>query len=206
MSEYTSFVAVCEEVRTDPDGNPVTIHVPVNMPDGVSYEGVFGTVRGETMLYSNGGSLARTAQAPVSTAGMGGSSSYDVCSEINADYYEYEETAWFGTVSLVSASPTLGLLPSAVRSAVRELLADMTEVYQNYLDGIEDADLWPTGMVTFSIEIDGAGNVISVSLIGGGIDSDIDDDLCEVLQVLHIPAPPDGAGSIQVQLSFQKTW
>jgi hypothetical protein len=206
MSEYTSFVAVCEEVRTDPDGNPVTVHVPVNMPDGVSYEGVFGTARGETVRYSNGGGLARTAQAPVSTTGLGACTSYDVCDEINADYYEYEETAWFGSVSLVSASPTLGLLPSAVRSAVRELLAEMTEVYQNYLDGIEDADLWPAGTVTFSIEIDGAGNAISVSLIGSGLDSDIDNDLSEVLEGLNIPAPPDGAGSIQVQLSFQKTW
>ena len=43
MSDYTSFVAVCEEIRTDPDGNPVTVQVPVNMPLGVSYEGVFGS-------------------------------------------------------------------------------------------------------------------------------------------------------------------
>ncbi len=205
MSEYTSFVAVCEEIRTDPDGNPVTVQVPVNMPDGVSYEGVFGTARGEAS-YNSTGSSFRTAGAPVSTVGMGGSTSYDACEEISADYYEYEQTAWFGTVSLVSASPTLGLLPSVVRSAVRELLADMTEVYQNCLDEIDDANLWPTGMVTFSIEVDGAGNVISVSLIGSGLDSDIDDNLSEVLEGLHIEAPPDGAGSIQVQLSFQKTW
>ncbi len=205
MSEYTSFVAVCEEVRTDPDGNPVTVQVPVNMPDGVSYEGVFRTEAGEAERCSNGSS-ARGIAAPVSTVGMGGSTSYDACEEINADYYEYEQTAWFGTVSLVSASPTLGLLPSVVRSAVRELLADMTEVYQNCLDEIDDANLWPTGMVTFSIEVDGAGNVISVSLIGSGLDSDIDDNLRDVLEGLHIEAPPDGAGSIQVQLSFQKTW
>ncbi len=207
MSEYTSFVAVCEEIRTGPDGNPVTVHVPVNMPDGVSYEGVFGTAQGETVRYSNGGSLARTAQAPVSISGVEACISYDACEEITAgEYYEYEQTAWFGSVSLVSASPTLGLLPSVVRSAARELLTDMTEVYQNYLDGIEDADLWPAGTVTFSIEIDGAGNVISVSLIGRGLDSDIDDDLSEVLEGLNITAPPDGAGSIQVQLNFQKTW
>ncbi|MCK5117593.1 MAG: VWA domain-containing protein [Candidatus Aegiribacteria sp.] len=206
MSEYTSFVAVCEEVRTDPDGNPVTVHVPVNMPDGVSYEGVFGGERTEA-LYNSSGSTFRSVQAPVSTIGSGGFTSYDVCDEVSADYYvEYEQTAWFGTVSLVSASPTLGLLPSVVRSAVRELLADMTEVYQSYLDEIDDANLWPTGMVTFSIEIDGAGNVISVSLIGSGLDSEVNENLSEVLEGLHIQVPPDGAGSIQVQLSFQKTW
>ena len=207
MSEYTSFVAVCEEVRTGPDGNPVTVQVPVNMPDGVSYEGVFGGERPEAIYNSSGSSLNRTAQAPVSTAGAGGYASFDACEEISADYYtEYEQPAWFGTVTLVSASPTLGLLPSVVRSAVRELLEDMTEVYQSYLDEIDDPDQWPAGMVTFSIEIDDSGNVTGVSLLGSGLDSDVDDNLSEVLEGLHIQAPPDGAGSIQVQLSFQKTW
>ncbi len=53
MSEYTAFVAVSEEVRTDPDtGDPITIVVPVNMPEGVSYEGIFGDDReaGEMQL------------------------------------------------------------------------------------------------------------------------------------------------------------
>ncbi|MCK4506302.1 MAG: hypothetical protein KAW14_11865 [Candidatus Aegiribacteria sp.] len=110
------------------------------------------------------------------------------------------------SVSLVSASPTLGLLPSVVRSAVRELLTELIEVYQDYLDGIEDADEWPLGMVIFSIEVDGNGNVTAVSVIGSGLERDVDDSLCKVLEGLNIPTPPDGAGSIQVQLNFQKTW
>ncbi|MCD4701969.1 MAG: carboxypeptidase regulatory-like domain-containing protein, partial [Candidatus Aegiribacteria sp.] len=43
LSDYTSFVAVSEEVRTDSSGNTMTVEVPVNMPEGVSYEGIFGT-------------------------------------------------------------------------------------------------------------------------------------------------------------------
>ena len=46
MSEYTSFVAVEDKVVNE-NGNPVTIQVPVEMPEGVSYEGVFG---GEALL------------------------------------------------------------------------------------------------------------------------------------------------------------
>lgn len=42
MTEYTSFVAVEEQVRTDESGNPTTVTVPIPMPEGVSYEGVFG--------------------------------------------------------------------------------------------------------------------------------------------------------------------
>lgn len=41
MTQYTSFVAVEEKIVTE-GGVPKTIAVPVEMPDGVSYEGVFG--------------------------------------------------------------------------------------------------------------------------------------------------------------------
>jgi Ca-activated chloride channel family protein len=42
MTHYTSFVAVEEKVITE-GGVPKTVVVPVEMPDGVSYEGVFGS-------------------------------------------------------------------------------------------------------------------------------------------------------------------
>jgi len=41
MTQFTSFVAVEEQVVTK-DGKPHRIEVPVEMPEGVSYEGVFG--------------------------------------------------------------------------------------------------------------------------------------------------------------------
>jgi Ca-activated chloride channel family protein len=41
MTQFTSFVAVEERVVTT-DGQPKTVQVPVEMPEGVSYEGVFG--------------------------------------------------------------------------------------------------------------------------------------------------------------------
>ncbi|REJ75611.1 MAG: VWA domain-containing protein [Acidobacteria bacterium] len=41
MTQFTSFVAVEERVVTD-GGKPMTIEVPVEMPEGVSREGVFG--------------------------------------------------------------------------------------------------------------------------------------------------------------------
>ena len=42
LSNYTSFVAVTEEIRTDEQGNSISVEVPVNMPEGQSYEGTFG--------------------------------------------------------------------------------------------------------------------------------------------------------------------
>ena len=41
MTQYTSFVAV-EKSRMTIDGKPVLVAVPIEMPQGVSYEGVFG--------------------------------------------------------------------------------------------------------------------------------------------------------------------
>jgi len=41
MTQFTSFVAV-EEMTVTVGGEPTTIAVPVEMPEGVSYEGVFG--------------------------------------------------------------------------------------------------------------------------------------------------------------------
>lgn len=41
MTQFTSFVAV-EEMTVTEGGQPRTVQVPVEMPEGVSYEGVFG--------------------------------------------------------------------------------------------------------------------------------------------------------------------
>ncbi|MGA9523292.1 MAG: hypothetical protein WBV82_17625, partial [Myxococcaceae bacterium] len=47
MSKYTSFVAVEEVVRTDPSTPGVKEMVPVELPEGTSYAGVFGELSRE---------------------------------------------------------------------------------------------------------------------------------------------------------------
>jgi Ca-activated chloride channel family protein len=42
LSAYTAFVAVSEEVRVNPDGTKIRVEVPVELPEGVSYTGIFG--------------------------------------------------------------------------------------------------------------------------------------------------------------------
>lgn len=56
MTQYTSFVAVEERVVTD-GSRPMTIEVPVETPDGVSYEGVFG--ESKAVGYAGGGGRNR---------------------------------------------------------------------------------------------------------------------------------------------------
>lgn len=42
LSQYTAFVAVSDDVRVEPGTEYIAMNVPVEMPEGVEYEGVFG--------------------------------------------------------------------------------------------------------------------------------------------------------------------
>jgi Ca-activated chloride channel family protein len=57
MTQFTSFVAV-EEVVVTEGGTPRRIDVPVEMPEGVSYEGVFGE-RKEVMAFASQAGAAK---------------------------------------------------------------------------------------------------------------------------------------------------
>jgi len=59
MSQFTSFVAVEESVGTE-GGRPRRVEVPVEMPAGVSYDGVFGGPQAENMRAAVGGTFAPT--------------------------------------------------------------------------------------------------------------------------------------------------
>ena len=74
MSQYTSFVAVEEKV-INTNGSPRTIQVPVEMPEGVSYEGIFGPAeRGPSPVMSRmkssygGGSYGIAPASPAMTS------------------------------------------------------------------------------------------------------------------------------------------
>lgn len=67
MTQFTSFVAVEERVVTT-GGQPHRVEVPVEMPDGVSYEGVFGNDT-DKMLYTANAGLAVHGRAPMRMMG-----------------------------------------------------------------------------------------------------------------------------------------
>jgi Ca-activated chloride channel family protein len=64
VSAYTSFVAVEEQIVTGSD-QPVLVEVPVEMPEGVSYEGVFGREQKAKHAYRGavGGKMAALPSA-----------------------------------------------------------------------------------------------------------------------------------------------
>lgn len=69
LSQYTAFVAVSEEVRVDPDGTRRRVEVPVDMPEGVSYDGIFGGEEADSTRGSRGGGgYVTLQQQPMPTA------------------------------------------------------------------------------------------------------------------------------------------
>jgi Ca-activated chloride channel family protein len=64
MTQFTSFVAV-EEMVVTVGGEPTTIAVPVEMPEGVSYEGVFGDVSAGSRLFLGQQVLAKRQAGPM---------------------------------------------------------------------------------------------------------------------------------------------
>ncbi|MEG4105045.1 VIT domain-containing protein [Microcoleus sp. S13_C5] len=68
LSEYTAFVAVSEEVRVEPDGTRRRVQVPVELPQGVSYEGIFESEGAEQTRGGSGRVTSTRNSAPVSPA------------------------------------------------------------------------------------------------------------------------------------------
>ena len=66
LSEYTAFVAVSSEVRVEPDGSRRIVQVPVELPQGVSYEGIFSSTRAEATRGGTHSLTSTRGPAPVS--------------------------------------------------------------------------------------------------------------------------------------------
>jgi hypothetical protein len=59
VTQFTSFVAI-EELRVTVGGKATTVAVPVEMPDGVRYDGIFGTGAEGAALAANSARFAGT--------------------------------------------------------------------------------------------------------------------------------------------------
>ena len=68
LSQYTAFVAVSEEVRVEPDGSRRIVQVPVELPQGVSYEGIFESEGAEGTRGGTHSLTSTRGPAPVSPA------------------------------------------------------------------------------------------------------------------------------------------
>lgn len=70
MSEYTAFVAVEDQVRADGTVEPVIVNVPIPMPAGVSYEGIFGISKNQNLFMNRIASFVSYDEPPAPIGGF----------------------------------------------------------------------------------------------------------------------------------------
>ncbi|WP_432809708.1 VIT domain-containing protein [Pantanalinema sp. GBBB05] len=85
LSQYTAFVAVSDDVRVDPNAPSIAVSVPVEMPEGVSHQGIFGA--GAVM-----GSVPRTAMRVSAPPGFGRSQPLPASASIADEFDDSDES------------------------------------------------------------------------------------------------------------------
>jgi Ca-activated chloride channel family protein len=121
LSPYTAFVAVSEEVRVNPDGTRQRVRVPVELPEGVSYEGIYGTgARGNQVgRQVSPPSASASRSARVMNGGSRGAAPGPLAQSAQFESESDEELAPENhRIEVISAS---GLDAGALASLTREL-------------------------------------------------------------------------------------
>ncbi len=199
LSNYTSFVAVSDEARTDSTDNPITVQVPVNMPDGVSYEGIFGTgapPQGATGI--DYGSVGRGGLQPVTV----GSTTITVTDA--RGIIMGSRSSLSPTIIMLHIQPDLGLSNYQLSAAFHAVKSDMLIEFLEILRICDSArDTFPEGTIFFNVTFNADGNVEEVEIVSNETGSDeLAESAAEVLTNMSIPEPPEGAGTIVITLRF----
>lgn len=166
LSEYTAFVAVDTYVRTDGSA-PEVIGIPVNMPEGVSYDGIFGNTGQQAYSRSVGSS-----PVPSFAQGAAGSGGYPVnatlvcceAEEIDDSAYNYEPVY---KASLGGISGYLGARPSEFREIILEAIDALNE----------SGEILEPGVIRLILTLNGNGVITSV---------EVDEDTVEVDEITEI--------------------
>lgn len=213
LSNYTSFVAVSEEVRTDSTGNPLTVQVPVNMPAGVSYEGVFGTGTPP----QGAGSINVVPRGMVNTMPVSGGVSGLQPATVGATTITVTDSRGMllarrslsslsPRVNMVYIHPDLGLTSYQLSVSLHEIKEYLLIEFLEILRAFNDSDIqgyFPEGIISFDIAFDGNGNADDVEIIFNETGSDeLAEKAADILEDMQLPTPPEGAGTITISLQF----
>ncbi|MCK4232630.1 TonB family protein, partial [candidate division WOR-3 bacterium] len=192
MSRYTSFVAVSEEVR-NVNGKLETVQVPIPIPEGVSYEGVFGKEEADGYYGGTGRALKSAPymareKAPVSLSGT-------------TQNAAGQKPALGGSVSFETPTVLGALSADDVTSALESIEDKLVEIYERYL--AKDASI--EGRAVFGITVKADGTVENVVVKSSTIDhKELEKALTKEIKKLRFPAPSDeGKVIITVAVIFK---
>ncbi|MEA3312687.1 MAG: VIT domain-containing protein [candidate division WOR-3 bacterium] len=187
MSRYTSFVAVSEEVR-NVDGKLETVQVPVPIPEGVSYEGVFGKDAEEAKGYGMGYSPSGVRAMRIAPKTAYSTSELLAAESIDLSRPAYSIT---GNGKVSFETPTVLGAPSAddVTSTLKGIEDKLEEIYERYLK--KDASI--EGRAVFGITVKPDGSIEDVVVKSSTLDhKELEKALAKELKKLRFPVPSDG--------------
>lgn len=180
MSKYTSFVAVSEEVR-NVNGKLETVQVPIPIPEGVSYEGVFGEEEADG-YYGGMGRALKSApymareKTPVSLSGI-------------TQNAAGQKPALVGSVSFETPTVLGALSADDVTSTLESIEDKLVEIYERYL--AKDASI--EGRAVFGITVKANGTVENVVVKSSTLDhKELEKALAKEIKKLRFPASSDG--------------
>ncbi len=148
LCEYTAFVAVDSERRTQ-GGVAGTVEIPLNMPEGVSYQGVFGSPAPSTGSYgygmngAGGGVMGRSMLACESCA--------------DEEMWAYEPVVPAPAVRLVAVDDPLGARPSVFRSIMTELAGELQDLLAD--------ETGVSGTLILELTLDSSGRITGVVIL-----------------------------------------
>jgi Ca-activated chloride channel family protein len=189
MTQFTSFVAVEEPIRTE-GGRPMRVDVPVEMPAGVSYEGIYGNERRE---------FARQMSAPLSGS-LGAVNLARGSSPIAAPppppraTDEIDRRAKLGSAGARDAEAQNGGFVADNRKIDPALLASVSGVASTNLPRTIQVKIWlsdttPEGLA----KLKEAGFIAQSGVVGGFITGECDaarlSDLAKLSVVRYISKP-----------------
>ena len=180
LSQYTAFVAVSEDIRVNPEQESISIQVPVEMPEAVSYKGIFGQ---NTYFASAPGAEVRgiTFHSP--------SPSYDVDEEnVLCD---------MDMGMRRSPSPVPAFAPSPASPPPKSIFKKIADTFLHIDE--EKSDISVEKESNKSAEIENLQlEVISVT----GLDETVKDAFTQHLQKIQLPA--GFSGEIVLEFSIEK--
>lgn len=191
LSQYTAFVAVSEEVRVDPEGKRVSMQVPVEMPEGVSSEGIFGAAPANQPAVRS----ARAAK-PMTLGRAMPASAPQAYQEEEADFAEGGMfTAGFDAPEFLQLRapqapppPRAGATPKAKSAAPGD---DLTDCLQGFSHSLFEEESEPAPAANPHLE------VVSIT----GLDEAIAALLTQYLRNVKLPA--GFSGEIVLELPVQ---
>jgi Ca-activated chloride channel family protein len=200
MSQYTSFVAVSEEIR-NVDGKLETVQVPIPMPEGVSYEGVFGEECESNVGY--GGALKAPSSAMHLNGGSGGKRTRAEQSTgetfITADKPADRDNGVEGFIEFETPTILGALTADQVTAILDAAEEDLVDIYEKYL--AKDASI--EGRAVFGITVKPDGGVEAVVVKTSTLDNEnLEKALVKELGKLRFTAPSDG-GKVIITIAME---